>query len=503
MRTLSLPGSRRRQANDDRESRRTMQQTATLRVAASGSPGVPRWPTSQPINLTAPEPAVNLSFEPRRTLQPHTPKRIDHRMPISFLRALAVTLASALLLSFAQVRATADPVSADIAKPATTPTTVEEPDPDPTTVAQIAATFQTGDTEAAVELAEAAAPQAAIDLEPAKGSDLAKADTEHGAVLIDADGVAALTNDSGGTFTSISVAGDPSSVEIVNGALVQTEVAPATDVITRVVEDGVQMVAILGDETAPNAIEFPLELPEDAELDMQADGSILVTVEVEVDVPKPGELDRIQHELEAVLGSNEVDSPLTDEQQAALEAIHPVEVQTVTQSEHIATIEAPWAIDANGEPVATHYEISEIGIVQAIEIGPDSAFPVVADPAITPVEWVQYIAGRAWDIALFAVGSAKLLKAFAKTEKIIKASSKLAAAWKTLGGKVDKVLNKIIGFLRQKDPAKYKRLTSAERIALAKQEKAIRDLIKGVGTLIATILGVENCVTLVRKVTGI
>lgn len=72
-----------------------------------------------------------------------------------------------------------------------------------------------------------------------------------------------------------------------------------------------------------------------------------------------------------------------------------------------------------------------------------------------------------------------------------------------MGGKVDKVLNKIIGFLRQKDPAKFKRLTSAERIALAKQEKAIRDLVKGVGTLIATILGVENCVTLVRKVTGI
>ena len=39
-----------------------------------------------------------------------------------------------------------------------------------------------------------------------------------------------------------------------------------------------------------------------------------------------------------------------------------------------------WATDANGEPVSTSYQIEGNTVTQIVEHGPDSAYPVVADP---------------------------------------------------------------------------------------------------------------------------
>ncbi len=41
---------------------------------------------------------------------------------------------------------------------------------------------------------------------------------------------------------------------------------------------------------------------------------------------------------------------------------------------------APWATDANGTPVATHYEVSEGALIQVVETTSTTAYPVVADP---------------------------------------------------------------------------------------------------------------------------
>lgn len=49
----------------------------------------------------------------------------------------------------------------------------------------------------------------------------------------------------------------------------------------------------------------------------------------------------------------------------------------------VATIAAPWATDAKGHPVATHYEVSGDGnLVQVIQADKQTAYPVVSDPTI-------------------------------------------------------------------------------------------------------------------------
>ncbi|WP_431247150.1 hypothetical protein [Leifsonia xyli] len=45
-----------------------------------------------------------------------------------------------------------------------------------------------------------------------------------------------------------------------------------------------------------------------------------------------------------------------------------------------AHIPAPWAKDANGDPVATHFEVSGDVLTQVVDFNPETAFPVVADP---------------------------------------------------------------------------------------------------------------------------
>src|SRR6218665_133748 len=41
---------------------------------------------------------------------------------------------------------------------------------------------------------------------------------------------------------------------------------------------------------------------------------------------------------------------------------------------------SPWATDANGKSISTHYEIDASTVVQVVDFTPDTAFPVVADP---------------------------------------------------------------------------------------------------------------------------
>lgn len=47
----------------------------------------------------------------------------------------------------------------------------------------------------------------------------------------------------------------------------------------------------------------------------------------------------------------------------------------------IATIAAAWAYDADGNPIPTHYEINANTLTQVVEHGPETAYPVVADPS--------------------------------------------------------------------------------------------------------------------------
>ncbi|WP_435736934.1 DUF2599 domain-containing protein [Cellulosimicrobium sp. PMB13] len=48
----------------------------------------------------------------------------------------------------------------------------------------------------------------------------------------------------------------------------------------------------------------------------------------------------------------------------------------------LAMIEPAWALDANGNNVNTHYEIEGNSLVQVVEHGAGTTYPVVADPAV-------------------------------------------------------------------------------------------------------------------------
>ena len=54
------------------------------------------------------------------------------------------------------------------------------------------------------------------------------------------------------------------------------------------------------------------------------------------------------------------------------------------------TVAAPWAKDANGNPVATSYSVQGNDLVQTVDFTSSTAFPVVADPSIT-FGWSVYL----------------------------------------------------------------------------------------------------------------
>lgn len=46
----------------------------------------------------------------------------------------------------------------------------------------------------------------------------------------------------------------------------------------------------------------------------------------------------------------------------------------------VGRVEAPWAVDSAGNAVPTEYSIQGDELVQVLHTGPDTAYPVVADP---------------------------------------------------------------------------------------------------------------------------
>lgn len=55
-------------------------------------------------------------------------------------------------------------------------------------------------------------------------------------------------------------------------------------------------------------------------------------------------------------------------------------------------VQAPWAKDANGKAISTHYRVEADTLVQVVEFDDDTAFPVTADPRF---DW-GIVSGHAW-----------------------------------------------------------------------------------------------------------
>ena len=63
------------------------------------------------------------------------------------------------------------------------------------------------------------------------------------------------------------------------------------------------------------------------------------------------------------------------------------EVPAVGAAVLVGTVEAPWAVDAGGLPVATSYSVDGHSLVQHVAHDSSSAYPITADPKLTKTWW--------------------------------------------------------------------------------------------------------------------
>ena len=94
-----------------------------------------------------------------------------------------------------------------------------------------------------------------------------------------------------------------------------------------------------------------------------------------------------------------------------------------SDGEIVGFVEAPWAVDAAGNSVATHFEVSGNTLVQVVEPSAGTQFPVVADPDFI------FFAKCAGGIALFAAENGAMMVKF---WKVFKSTKQLVALFKSI-----------------------------------------------------------------------
>ncbi len=406
------------------------------------------------------------------------------------IRCVGIVAAAAVVISGANVsNAAADDTPTD---PAAVPgVTVSDPvldgaSSDGAAIAAAAEDFDAAQPASAVELTAAASAAEGVTLqvtsEGLEGSDAAGGElvlTEEGATL-------ALEGESYG----LAPVGGSSESTVVDGAVVHEDVAPSTDVVTRAIEGGVQMAAVLADTAAPDRIEFALDLPQGAELTPNAEGTISVTAPMEVVEPLPGEEARIDAEVAAILGDVQHDTEITDAQWAALDAVAPAATTTTIESQEVATIGAAWAVDANGAAVPTRYEIDGTTLTQVVETDATTAYPVVADPSWWWWAWTS--AACVANLATFIFAAAKLANFASKLASIAKRSAALSSAIDKIGG-AQNFVRRIYDLARgwaQGNVMKY--LTRTQYLAIASLPSSALNLMKDA-------LGIGDCIALMRQ----
>lgn len=410
------------------------------------------------------------------------------------MHRIAAVAGLALLISGTQLQAACaqpaalplTPVQAESAR--TSP--ANGPSSDADTIADAAADYASGNNAAAAaELAASASEVEAVPMEVTNGG-LAIDAADGAEVVVTVAGEVTLRAP-GMPEVGLSVAGNADSTKVVEGALVQTGVAASTDIVTRATEEGVQLVAILGDSSAPNDIEFNVDLPTGAEFVTQPDGSLAVVAPIREETYSQTETDQFTARVAEVIGEAADLTQLDQDQWTALEAL-PVPKPVIQVAERqIATVAAPWAVDAVGNPVDTHYEVHGDTLVQVVDPDVDTVFPVTADPAWW--WWVWTATSCVADLSTFIFAAAKLAKILVKISGIVAKSATVAKWVKKLGGAeqtIKSIYKAAKGFVESGRIGKY--LSSTEALALSGFASA------GL-TLVGDALGIGSCVSLIRE----
>lgn len=318
-------------------------------------------------------------------------------------------------------------------------------------IAEAASDYRAGSAESTANLVSAAS---AVDALPTLGD-------VDSAERLGLDGTTVEFNDEGGAVASLAggnslgvdVGGEAASTKFVDGVAVTTASEGSAEFVTRVTDGGMQVVAVLADDTVSTDVNFNLALPAGAELVQQRDGSISIVGDVESVVAIEGEEDRVTEAASQILGGSEgsIDDleNLSDEQIEQPADIPDAATEVVSERGVIAEIEAPWAVDAHGNALPTHYELDGDVLVQKVETASDTAFPVTADPSWT--WWVQKGAScLGGAIALGTMGYAKVAVGVAKLVVKMKAAKSAGAlgraytAWKKLGTSNSAIVKELV-----------------------------------------------------------
>lgn len=156
---------------------------------------------------------------------------------------------------------------------------------------------------------------------------------------------------------------------------------------------------------APHDFRFSLTLPQGTSPVLQSDGSVLISSSTETD-----------DEASAVDGASSI-------------------------------IDPAWAVDANGDPVATSYSLEGSTLVQHVEFTGDTAFPVVADPFWSTAWHVtKCVAAITVAVASVALPIAKLakLRAFVRAVGGVSTAARLLVGATTTAEKL-RVIGGAIG----------------------------------------------------------
>ena len=276
---------------------------------------------------------------------------------------------------------------------------------------------------------------------------------------------------------------------MVDGVAVQSGRTIGVELVTRPTQNGVQVVAVVANRAAGNAIPFDLDLPDGAKLAPQADGSIAVELLGDAERPLPGEEARLEQEIAKVIPEGTEFENLTDAQWKAIDAIPSPAMETYTEMRTIGYLGVPWAVDANGGLVKTHYEVSGDTVTQVLETNTDTAFPVSADP--TWFWWSWTAATCAAQVTTIIFAAAKCANAITKINSLISKSATMSRMVARLGGvkgTLQAIHNAAKGFVNG-SIGKY--LTSTQRLALASLAWA------GL-SWIGDALGIGGCVSLIK-----
>ncbi len=94
----------------------------------------------------------------------------------------------------------------------------------------------------------------------------------------------------------------------------------------------------------------------------------------------------------------------------------------------IGIIDQPWAKDANGKNIDTHYEVSGNTLTQVVDFSEDSVFPIIADPSAWQI--TKCAGAISWAVGSTVFAGTKLLK----VKKYIKALGGIRTTAKLLIG---------------------------------------------------------------------